>query len=183
METKICKTCKKDLSINNYRKYIQKYYLKKNGIKINYEYFRPDCKKCESEKSCKKSKVKKNWLTKKYKNKNKIYLEKRFFHTRAIKFKQYAKDRGNIIEYSITEITKKFASLWKEQKGLCVITGRKLNKSNAWIDHIIPITRNGNDNIYNNIRWLTKEVNKMKSNFLDSEFKEIIIEINNKFIQ
>lgn len=178
MKTKKCKKCKKDLPITNYRKFSVGI-SNKDGNK--YEYFRHECKACENKKGSDNSRKNKRWLKDENRNKTNIYLKKRFFHTRAMKFKYAAKKRGNFIKEDITEITKRFASLWRSQKGLCSITGRKLNKNNAWIDHIIPVTRGGSDDIYTNIRWTTKEANKMKSNLLDSEFKNILIEANNFF--
>jgi hypothetical protein len=69
------------------------------------------------------------------------------------------------------------SSLWKRQRGHCAITGRRLTKENAELDHIIPVASGGKGNIQN-LRWLHKDVNSLKRNMSDRDFyllcKEVV---------
>jgi len=58
--------------------------------------------------------------------------------------------------------------LLKKQKGLCALSGRKLNPDNVTIDHIIPLSRTDlkNSPLYGKVWLVHKEVNKIKSNLL-----------------
>jgi hypothetical protein len=63
-------------------------------------------------------------------------------------------------------------SLWKKQRGVCPLTGIRLNRDNSEIDHIVPwiISR---DNSISNLRWVYGPVNRMKGRLLDAEFFEL----------
>lgn len=89
--------------------------------------------------------------------KNRDYYGRRFFWSRMTKLR--CKNRASHIE---------LARLWKQQKGLCALTGAKLDRT-AQIDHILPKTRGGMDNI-ENLRWVTTEVNLAKRDLTDAEF-------------
>jgi len=60
-------------------------------------------------------------------------------------------------------------SLWRKQRGLCVLSGEKLTITNAELDHIAPKSRGGTHEL-SNLRWLSKRINRLKRNYSDSEF-------------
>jgi 5-methylcytosine-specific restriction endonuclease McrA len=92
------------------------------------------------------------------------YYERRFFWGRAIKLRGEGK-----------ATTKDLAFLWKNQKGLCALTGRRLNKKNAQLDHIVAKARGGLDE-KTNLRWVCKEINLAKRELSDKEFIELCSE-------
>ena len=64
---------------------------------------------------------------------------------------------------------------WKELKLLlekqnykCSLTGDKLTFNNMELDHIIPSSKKG-ENELGNVRWITIQANKAKWNFTDKE--------------
>jgi hypothetical protein len=61
------------------------------------------------------------------------------------------------------------ASLWKRQRGLCALSGRKLDRT-AHIDHIVPASLGGSDEI-GNLRWLDPWVNTARGTLTDDEFR------------
>lgn len=85
------------------------------------------------------------------------YAAKRFFWVKAVKL------RGDN-RASATDL----ARLWKQQRGRCAITGRRLTRS-AQLDHIMPRAKGGGDQI-SNLRWLCKEANLAKRDLTDDEF-------------
>lgn len=143
---------------------------KKGKISIDV---RKICKKCESLMGSELSKKRKSWLTQKYKDRTKIYRHKRFFFVKAMGFKNHynAKYLDHNALASFLWVT------WKKQKGMCAISGRPLTRENAQIDHIQP--RNGNicSNEYENLRWVTREANKLKSNMTVSVFNKLIEDV------
>lgn len=58
--------------------------------------------------------------------------------------------------------------LWVRQRGLCALTGRKLDRT-AHLDHIVPKARGGTD-VIGNYRWVCPEVNMVKRDLMDDEF-------------
>jgi len=64
---------------------------------------------------------------------------------------------------------------WKEQRGLCALSGRKLDRS-AHLDHILPVSRGGSNEICN-LQWLDPMVNQAKSNMTDVEFLNLCQEV------
>jgi 5-methylcytosine-specific restriction endonuclease McrA len=64
---------------------------------------------------------------------------------------------------------KGLALLWRKQRGLCALTGERLTRENAEVDHILPRKRGGGDEIAN-LRWTTKTANRMKRDMTDEEF-------------
>ncbi len=66
-------------------------------------------------------------------------------------------------------IAKTFASLWKEQRGVCALTGTRLTRRNAELDHIIPVSKGGT-NDRSNLRWTTKDANQAKRGLSDFDF-------------
>lgn len=83
------------------------------------------------------------------------YHAKRFFWARA------KKCLGSVTE------ARALARIWKSQRGLCALTGRRLDRS-AQIDHIIPKARGGADEI-GNLRWVCPEVNYAKRDLTDEQ--------------
>lgn len=84
----------------------------------------------------------------------KAYQKKRFFWMRSVKLKCVS--------------AADLASLWKSQRGLCALTGRKLDRT-AQLDHIVAKARGGNDAL-TNLRWLSKEANLALRELSDAEF-------------
>lgn len=78
--------------------------------------------------------------------------------------KKGLQDRGRWMELK---------ELYDSQNGCCAVTGRpiKLGTGDASLDHIIPTSRGGGNEM-DNLRWVHITVNRMKSNMLDSEFME-----------
>ncbi len=67
----------------------------------------------------------------------------------------------------------------ENQNYICFYSGRKLIiGKNASLDHIIPKTRGGSDDI-NNLHWIDITVNKMKNNMNEKEFYQIIKDLYN----
>lgn len=85
------------------------------------------------------------------------YAGRRFFWVKAMKLR--GPERAT---------TKQIASLWKQQRGLCALTGRRLGRS-AQLDHILPRARGGGDHI-DNLRWTSQEANIAKRDMTDAEF-------------
>ena len=70
---------------------------------------------------------------------------------------------------SALELTAIISRLWYKQRGRCALTGRKLTRSNAQVDHISPVSKGGNNSALN-LRWVTKECNHAKSDLSDACF-------------
>jgi 5-methylcytosine-specific restriction endonuclease McrA len=94
------------------------------------------------------------------------YASKRFFWVKAMHLRQ--KDRAT---------TKQLASMWKKQKGLCALTGKKLDRT-AQLDHILPKAKGGTDNI-KNLQWLSPEVNLAKRDLTDEQFIDLCASVMN----
>jgi 5-methylcytosine-specific restriction endonuclease McrA len=63
------------------------------------------------------------------------------------------------------------------QKGICPYSGRHLVLSeNAHVDHIVPKSRGGTNDI-SNLQWVYSKCNLAKSNMLEDEFIALIKEI------
>lgn len=89
--------------------------------------------------------------------KMRAYYARRFFWGRAMKLR--GEDRAT---------AKVLASIWKMQRGLCALTGRRLDRT-AQLDHIVPRARGGTD-IPQNLRWVCNEANLAKRDLTDAEF-------------
>ena len=99
-------------------------------------------------------------------NKNKMseYQRKRFFWRKSYKLAGVeAKD---------------LAKLWKDQRGFCGLTGRKMDKS-AHLDHIVPKAKGGGDDIQN-LRWVCMEANLAKRDILDTDFIKLCMDVISK---
>ncbi len=62
-------------------------------------------------------------------------------------------------------------ALWEKQRGLCALTGMPLDNT-AELDHKVPRSRGGKNEI-ENVRWVLKDVNKMKAHLTDEEFMRL----------
>lgn len=102
--------------------------------------------------------------------KQKRYQERRFFHMRAANLRIRAK-----VECATDA---QIARLWKQQRGLCGLTGRKLTRDNAQLDHIIPVVKRGSSTI-DNLRWVHRDVNNAKRDLLDADFIALCQEVSN----
>ena len=111
-------------------------------------------------------KIREYQLNRHYKNheKNKAimrdYASKRFFWVKAMKLRGEGR-----------ATTKQIASLWKKQKGLCSLTGAKLDRTSQ-LDHILPKSKGGTDYI-ENLQWLSQKANLAKRDLTDDEFIDL----------
>ena len=88
------------------------------------------------------------------------YYARRFFWSRAMKL------RG-----TTRATARQLATLWKQQRGLCAMTGQRLDRS-AQLDHILPKARGGDDSV-ENLRWTGELVNIAKRDMTDPEFVDL----------
>lgn len=102
--------------------------------------------------------------------KSREYASRRFFYKRA---ERLISPGGGV---SASDKCAEISRLWKKQRGVCALSGRRLNRDNAEIDHIIPKTRGGSCHI-DNLRWVHRDVNRAKRNLLDSEFFALCQEV------
>lgn len=86
------------------------------------------------------------------------YYARRFFWGRAMKLR--GEGRATTADLS---------RMWKAQRGRCALTGRRLTRDNAQLDHIIAKARGGNDEP-SNLRWLCTEANLALRELSDAEF-------------
>jgi len=86
------------------------------------------------------------------------YYARRFFWGKAMHLR--GADRATYIE---------LARLWKSQRGKCALSGQRLARENAHLDHKLPKRRGGGDSI-ENLQWLSREVNMAKRDMTDAEF-------------
>jgi 5-methylcytosine-specific restriction endonuclease McrA len=63
--------------------------------------------------------------------------------------------------------------LLEKQNYKCALTGDKISfETNIELDHITPISRSGKKEL-SNVRWTTKESNRLKQDLTDKELKEL----------
>jgi hypothetical protein len=86
------------------------------------------------------------------------YYGRRFFWGRAMKLRGEGR-----------ATTTDLARMWKQQRGLCALTGRRLTRESAHLDHIVAKARGVTDEI-GNLRWVCTEVNLAKRELSDEEF-------------
>lgn len=89
--------------------------------------------------------------------KMRAYTSRRFFWKREQHLR--GKDKAT---------ARQLALLWKQQRGICALTGRRLDRS-AQIDHKLPKARGGSDQI-ENLQWVCEEANIAKRHLTDEEF-------------
>ena len=64
-------------------------------------------------------------------------------------------------------------TIWNKQNGCCAYTGERLVPGiNASLDHIIPTSKSGADSV-DNVQFVTKTVNRMKTNLGPIDFIEL----------
>ena len=76
---------------------------------------------------------------------------------------------------------------WKDLKELiakqnfkCALTGDEISfESDIDLDHIIPKSRNGKNEL-SNVRWVTRQANRLKNNLTDDELKSLCLKIVQK---
>lgn len=85
------------------------------------------------------------------------YAGRRFFWVKAMKLRGVNR-----------ATTRQIASLWKQQRGLCALTGRRLDRTSQ-LDHKLPKAKGGGDCI-DNLQWLCQEANLAKRDRIDAEF-------------
>ena len=86
------------------------------------------------------------------------YYARRFFWGRAMKLR--GEGRATTADLS---------RLWKAQRGRCALTGRRLSRADAHLDHITAKARGGSDEI-GNLRWVCVAANLAKRELSDAEF-------------
>lgn len=89
--------------------------------------------------------------------KRREWHESRFFYVRAKRM------RG------VT--AKDLARIWKEQRGICALTGRRLDRA-AELDHKLPKCRGGGNEL-SNLQWVTHEANFAKRDMTVDEFRAL----------
>lgn len=66
---------------------------------------------------------------------------------------------------------KELSTLLEKQNFKCALTDLEISlKDGIELDHIIPISKNGKFEL-SNVRWVTKEANRMKQDLTDNELK------------
>ena len=104
----------------------------------------------------------------KYLAEGKAYAEKlkgrHFFRWRARNWSRYGK---------VTAL--ELARLWKSQRGLCALSGRKLGRD-AHLDHVTPKARGGR-HVLTNLRWLDPRVNEARRAMTDAEFAAMCAQV------
>lgn len=138
----------------------------------------PECRRIENRNYYLKNKDRllasaKRWQSRQPKTYSSDLYKKRFFQTRARSIIDRLKSKGAKPDYKTREFKKYLASLWRKQKGLCVLSGMKLTRENAEVDHITPTSKHM-DCSYENIRWVVKTANRAKFDKTDGEFYEFI---------
>lgn len=87
--------------------------------------------------------------------------------------------KGDRFSVTVEELKK----LWDKQQGRCAITKCILVPgTNVALDHIIPVTKKGTNNI-ENLRFINFNVNLLKHNMSDIELKSILNEIGPNLLE
>ena len=82
-------------------------------------------------------------------------------------FKWKARMLSRRLGWTITE--QQLRGLWEAQGGICPLTLTAMDLFDSQIDHIIPKSRGGANDI-SNLRWLSSKANYAKGEMLDEEF-------------
>lgn len=67
---------------------------------------------------------------------------------------------------------REIASLWKKQRGCCALTGRRLGRENAQLDHVTPRALGGSHTV-DNLRWVCAAANYAKRDQTDADFIQL----------
>ena len=100
------------------------------------------------------------------------YRDRRFFMNAANTLKQFTGVRLSPLE---------LWGLWKKQRGICSLTGRKLDgrlRGNASLDHIIARSLGGCTKS-SNLRWVCLEANFAKHKLSDEQFVTLCSDVVN----
>jgi 5-methylcytosine-specific restriction endonuclease McrA len=117
----------------------------------------------------------------KIREQHRAYAHKRFFFIKANNLRRRnGKVRPAPIDVLATCIG--IAQLWKKQRGICPLTGRRLNRESAQLDHIVPLRRGGSDALAN-LRWVHRDANYAKRDLLDEEFFSLCSDVVNRLNQ
>jgi 5-methylcytosine-specific restriction endonuclease McrA len=74
------------------------------------------------------------------------------------------------------ELAEQLRKIWAEQKGICPLSGRKLSRKTAELDHIKPRSKGGKSKPVN-LRFLHKDVNQAMRALTDKSFIELCKEV------
>lgn len=141
--------------------------------------WRPECKVCRKEYYLSKAKIiqaqmaeyrQRPGIPEKIVQWHKNYRARRFFYVTVQSLRSRAQRQTEVA--TMAEIS----LLWKEQRGCCVVTGRRLNRENAQLDHIIPV-KQGGSHMKENLRWVHRDVNYAKRDLLDEDFFRLCSEV------
>jgi 5-methylcytosine-specific restriction endonuclease McrA len=66
--------------------------------------------------------------------------------------------------------------LWWAQRGRCALTGRKLDRRTAQIDHVEARARGG-QHLPSNLRWVCREANEARRDLPDADFLRLCREV------
>ena len=173
VQTKVCKRCGIEKDITEYR---VSYVLERDCDGLMVAYPRPYCNPCQEDiyrEQWQKDKARLSSPENLAENRRK--RKKKFFLYRAIRFKH---GYGCVKRYKSEELALFFWHQWRRQKGLCALSGRRLTKKNAQVDHKEP-RKNGINNDFDNLQWTTNDANRAKNQMTPQEFKEFITDIYN----
>ena len=98
------------------------------------------------------------------KERMRTYQRRRFFWTRAVRL--HGDNRATFRD---------LARIWKEQRGRCALTGRRLDRT-AQLDHVLAKARGGTDEA-TNLRWLCKAANLARRELSDEEFVALCFDV------
>lgn len=164
MESKSCKGCGIEKTVDQFS--VQK--ACKLGVSSRCKHCKSSYYQANRDRFLEKRKT--------YVSENKELIASQYVDQRKKCFFKYRrkslKFRGGSDCATVAEISR----LWKSQRGICTLTGRRLNRSNAHLDHIIPLTKGGTSDA-GNLRWIHKRANYAKHNMLDPEFIQLCKEI------
>jgi len=171
-KTKICTKCGRELDKSQFG--IYSYRNKEDGTRVGY--LRRYCHECQSGYNSEIWQKNKPRLTSPENlAKQRANKKTKFFQYRGLNFRR---SYGCEKRYTSKELALFFWHQWRRQKGLCALSGRKLTKKNAQIDHKEP-RKYGTNNDFDNLQWVTDDANRAKNQMTPQEFKEFITDIYN----
>jgi hypothetical protein len=100
-----------------------------------------------------------------------LYGERHFFMSKARNLCGAGEKRTPAIAKTV-----EVAQLWKKQRGICALSGRRLDRNNAQIDHI-QAKANGGSNDISNLRWVHRDVNHAKRILSDEAFLQLCLDV------
>jgi hypothetical protein len=162
--TKTCSKCKTERPLDRFSKC--------NGKRKRKDGYHPICKVCCAEYyQTNRQRILTQYTEYRNRPENRIkllrqhreYAARRFFYITFSNLKVRAKSKDELAT------TAEISSLWKKQRGVCPITGRRLNRENAQLDRIVPSKKGGSD-LVENLRWVHRDVNYAKRDLLDDDF-------------